>query len=104
MQLSNPITVNGKVYTDLALNLAVTLRVTGAGEDDLSLALRAVPARIVPEHQDEEGNTIPETVELAEELALSKVVGRKTEADEIGAPAIAQVYQVVQQYLYSLGL
>lgn len=104
MQLSSPITVNGKTYTDLALNLAVTLRVTGEGEDDLSVALRAMPARIVPEHQDEEGNTIPEAVELAEELALTKLVGRKSEADEIGAPAIEQVYAVVQQYLYSLGL
>ena len=87
-----------------ALNLAVTLRVTGAGEDDVSVALRAVPARIVPEHTDDDGNVIPEAVELADHLAVTKLVGCASEADDIGSSAIAQVYAVVQQYIYSLGL
>jgi hypothetical protein len=104
MQLTNPIEYDGKVYTELALNLAVTLRVTGAAEDDLSVALRAVPARIVPESTDGGGNVIPESVELAEHLALTKLIGRKSEADELGSTAVAQVYGVVAEYLQALGL
>jgi hypothetical protein len=104
MQLTNPIEYNGQTYTDLALNLAVTLRVTGVGADDVAVALRAVPARIVPAHEDAEGNTIPEAVDLAEDIALTKLIGRRSETDEIGAYAVEQVYGLVQQYLQALGL
>jgi hypothetical protein len=104
MKLTTPITHDGKVYTDLALNLAVTLRVTEDGGDDVSVAMRIVPSRIEPAGTDDDGNTIPAHVVGAEDLAMSQVIGRISEASPDGLVAIQQVRATIEQYLRTMGL
>lgn len=104
MKPTTPITHNGEVFTDLALNLAVTLRVTEDGNDDVSIALRVVPSRIEPAGVDGNGTSIPAHVVAAEGLEFTQVIGRISEASPEGLEAIQQVYSAVEQYLRTLGL
>ncbi len=104
MKLTTPIIHNGETFTDIALNLAVTLRVTEDGGDDVSVALRIVPSRIEPASTDDDGNTIPAHVVGAEDLAMSQVIGRISEASPDGLVAIQQVRATIEQYLRTMGL
>jgi predicted aspartyl protease len=104
MKLTTPITHDGEVFTDLALSLAVNLRVTEDGGDDVTIALRVVPSRIAPASVELDGNAIPAHVVAADGLEFNQVIGRISEASPDGLVAIQQVRATIEQYLRTLGL
>lgn len=68
MNSANPMTIDGKVYDKLTVNLAVSSQYNVAGERDLSIALRVVPTLV-----DNEG------VKTADNAAYTVYRGRISE-------------------------
>ena len=46
MQSQNPITVDGKTFDRLSVNLAVSTTYTPGGDREMSIALRVIPTRV----------------------------------------------------------
>jgi hypothetical protein len=94
MQATNPQTINGEVYDRLSINLAITYRVLDANNGDASVAMRIVPTRI-----DASGAVI-----MADDAAISRLIGSLSEADENATTAAQAVFKSIKDYIVSQGI
>lgn len=94
MKAANPVTIDGKVYENLSINLAITYRVIDADNGDAQVAMRIVPTRI-----DETGAVI-----TADDAAISKIMGSLSEASPETATAAQSVFNAIKTYLVSQGI
>lgn len=62
MQSANPVTIDGKTYDRLSVNLAVTTSYNAAGERDMSIAMRVIPTRIDAEEGVQTADAAAHTV------------------------------------------
>jgi hypothetical protein len=94
MKATNPITIQGKVYDHLSINLAITYRVVSADSGDAQVAMRIVPTRI-----SDTGAVI-----TADDAAISKIMGSFGEASPDAAVAAQSVFSAIKTYLASQGI
>lgn len=86
MIAANPVTHEGQVYDRLLVNLAVSTTV----DDDASVAMRIVPARV-----DENDTTI-----MLHSAAVGVVIGRAAEAQNAAEQQFIQnIMQAISQLL-----
>lgn len=94
MKATNPIVVEGVVYSDWQVSLAVTQRLLPDGSDPISVAVRAVPARVASDG----------TVQTLDAMAFSVYRGRDEEiADEAEREAFADMTAAVAKFLRAKG-
>lgn len=94
MQSANPITIDGKVYDRLTVNLAVTTSYNAAGERDMSIAMRVIPTRI-----DAEAG-----VQTADSAAYTAYRGRLAELQNEQEQACVQAMaSALQQFIATKG-
>ena len=94
MNASAPITIDGKQYPKLSLNLAISGRYESNGTPDACINLLLTPTRI------EAGEVI-----TAPEAAVSILRGRLSEVtDPAEQAAIAAIQTALQTYIASKGL
>jgi hypothetical protein len=93
MIASAPITINGKSYDKLSLNLAITGRYLGDGSSDSNVAMRLVPTRI------EAGEVI-----TADEHAIGIALGSLAGSDADTQQAVGAIQAALQAYISAKGL
>lgn len=89
MQLPQPITIDGEVYTHVNINLAITYRVTAPDDGDANAAMRLVPVRF-----EADG-----TMVANEEAYIGKFLGSLAEAGPAGGACAAAIYSAIRTYL-----
>ena len=95
MNASAPITIDGKQYPKLSLNLAISGRYESNGTPDACINLLLTPTRI-----SEEGEVI-----TAPEAAISILRGRLSEVtDPAEQAAIGAIQTALQTYIQAKGL
>ena len=100
MNTTNPITIDGKTYDRYSLNLAITGSYKPDGTPDASIAMRLVPARLVPATDE-----APAAVETADSAAIGLLRGHLSEvADPAEQAAVAAIQTALQTLLISKGL
>lgn len=93
MQSQNPITVDGKTFDKLSVNLAVSTTYTPSGEREMSIALRVIPTRV-----DAEG------VATADAQAYTVYRGRLSELrSQDEAACVQSMTAALQQFIASQG-
>ena len=93
MNASSPITIDGKQYDKLSLNLAITGRYLGDGSSDANVAMRLVPTRI------QDGEVI-----TADEAALGIALGSLAGSDAATQQAVGAIQAALQAYISAKGL
>ena len=94
MNASNPITIDGKQYDKLSLNLAITGRYESNGTPDACINLLLTPTRI------EAGEVI-----TAPEASVSILRGRLSEVtDPAEQAAVGAIQAALQAYIQAKGL
>ena len=93
MNASNPITIDGKQYDKVSLNLAITGRYLGDGSSDANVAMRLVPTRI------ENGEVL-----TADEAAIGIALGSLAGSDAATQQAVGAIQNALQTYIAAKGL
>lgn len=93
MKPTNPITIDGEIYDQYSINLAITSIVQLDASDDANVAMRLVPTRIA------NGQVI-----LANDHARTMALGSVAEVDQATALAVSQISASIQEFIYAKGL
>lgn len=93
MKPTNPITIDGEIYDQYSINLAITSIVQLDASDDANVAMRLVPTRIA------NGEVI-----LANDHARTMALGSVAEVDQATALAVSQISASIQEFIYAKGL
>ena len=93
MQPTNPIIIDGETYDLYTLNLAVTTKYLGNGNEDASIAMRLIPTRI------DNGQVITADAE-ARGLSIGTLEG----ADAITIQTALSIQSALQTYIDAKGL
>lgn len=93
MKPTNPITIDGEIYDQYSINLAITSIVQPDASDDANVAMRLVPTRIA------NGEVI-----LANDHARTMALGSVAEVDQATALAVSQISASIQEFIYAKGL
>lgn len=94
MQLPQPITIDGEIYTHVNINLAITYRTTQPDDGDATAAMRLVPVRFEPDGM----------LVANEEAYVGKFLGSLGEAGPAGGKCAAAIYNAIQAYLSESGV
>ena len=94
MKANNPITIDGQVYDQLSINLAISYKVIDANNGDASVAMRIVPTRI-----DDNGEVI-----TADTQAIGQAVASLNDIDGAEKIAADAVFSAIQSYLAAKGI
>jgi hypothetical protein len=95
MKAANPVTIDGKVYENLSVNLAITYRVVDADNGDASVAMRIIPTCV----DGQTGEVI-----TADEAAIGISVASLDGVDQDAAAAVNAVKTAIQAYLTAKGI
>lgn len=94
MRATKPIVIEGVVFTDWQVSLAVTQRLLPDGSDPISVAVRAVPSRVADDG----------TIRTLEEASISILRGREEEiADDAEREAFADMSAAIAKFLRAKG-
>lgn len=93
MKPTNPIIIDGETYDLYTLNLAVTTKYLGNGNEDASIAMRLIPTRI------DNGQVITADAE-ARGLSIGTLEG----ADAITIQTALSIQSALQTYIDAKGL
>jgi hypothetical protein len=100
MNATNPITIQEKTYDRYSLNLAITGSYKASGLQDVSIAMRLIPTRLVPATDE-----APASVEVADSAAIGLLRGHISEVtDPTEQTAVAAIQTALQNLLISKGL
>jgi hypothetical protein len=100
MKPTNPIVIDGETFDRYSLNLAITGSYKASGSQDVSIAMRLVPTRIVPATDE-----APASVETADTAAIGLLRGHLSEVtDPAEQAAVAAIQTALQNLLISKGL
>jgi hypothetical protein len=95
MKATRPIVVDGVVYSDWQISLSVSQRLLPDGSDPISVAIRAVPSRVV-----EDG-----TIQTLDAAAFSIYRGRIEEVvDDAEREAFSEMSAAVSKFLRAKGV
>ena len=95
MNASNPITLDGKQYDKLSLNLAISGRYLGDGSSDANVAMRLVPTSV----NIETGEVI-----TADEAAIGIALGSLAGSDAATQQAVSAIQSALQAYIVAKGI
>ncbi len=94
MKATHPIVVDGVVFADWQVSLSVTQRLAPDGSSPISVAVRAVPARVADDG----------TVHTLDEAAMSIYRGREEEiADDAEREAFSDMSAAIAKFLKAKG-
>ena len=94
MQLPQPITIDGEVYTHVNINLAITYRTTQPDDGDANAAMRLVPVRF-----EADG-----TMVANEEAATGQAIASLADGDAATATAAEAIFAAIYAYLAAKGV